>query len=96
MIESGFLEALQDRINATSFDLPQSKRQQSAHFCNEAVYGSMNVLRMTGMLRLCAGEGVSERGAASKAAYAEWVTDAAAEACENCDVFDEEDFEEMW
>ena len=34
------------------FELPQQSAAVSAHFCNESVYGNLNVLCVTGVVRL--------------------------------------------
>ena len=99
-VDSGFLEQLQSRIAETRFDLPQSKAEGSAFFCNEKVYGKMNVLRLTGVMRLAdeggAPEGAAERGAAAKAAFAAAMAAADSEGgCDSdCDIGDggEEDW----
>jgi hypothetical protein len=48
---SNLIKAVQDRIQTTKFELPQTSERSMQHlFCNEQVYGNMNLLMMTGML----------------------------------------------
>ena len=73
IVDSGFLEELQARINEAAFNLPQQKRESEAFFCNEAVYGNMNVLRLTGLVRLdnkAARDAATESRAEAKACFA--------------------------
>ena len=40
------------QILATDFVLPQVKQTTESHFCNENVYGKLNFLMVTGIVRL--------------------------------------------
>jgi hypothetical protein len=46
------VEQVKDAILSTDFVLRQSKSEVSDHFCNETVYGKVNILMVTGMVRL--------------------------------------------
>ena len=68
LVDTAFLEHLQNRISSTTFHLPQQSVNAGAHFCNENVYGKMNLLSLTGVVRL--DSQAATRGAAGKAAEA--------------------------
>lgn len=72
LIDSGFLEGVRSRINSTAFKfvLPQLRhsRAAEAHFCNENVYGDMNLLRVSGLVRLHPAAAEAEAEAAARAA----------------------------
>ena len=42
------------------FKLPQKSTSVSAHFCNESVYGTLNILCVTGVVRLAYPEETEE------------------------------------
>jgi small ubiquitin-related modifier len=50
---SNLVQEVQARIQTTKFELPQTETKSIDHsFCNEQVYGKMNLLMMTGMLHV--------------------------------------------
>ena len=49
---SRFLDAVKRSLQTKRFELPQQSAAVSAHFCNESVYGNLNVLCVTGVVRL--------------------------------------------
>ena len=60
------------------------------------MYGKLNVLRLTGVVRLDDGvtEGAAARGVAARAAFAAWAEAEAASACdEGCEALNGEDEE---
>ena len=67
LIDSAFLAQVQTRIKTTAFVLPQRGESHGAFFCNENVYGNMNMLRVSGLVRL---DSVSAGRAASASASA--------------------------
>jgi hypothetical protein len=52
LIEMDFLTRVQSRISSTAFLLPQESKEQATHFCNSSVYGKMNFLEVSGVVRL--------------------------------------------
>ena len=52
-------------LQRKKFVLPQQSRNISEHFCNEAVYGKLNVLCVSGVVRLDATEAVGEGASAA-------------------------------
>ena len=44
--------AVKRSLQTKRFELPQQSAAVSAHFCNESVYGNLNVLCVTGVVRL--------------------------------------------
>ena len=49
---SEFRDAVKRSLQTKRFELPQQSAAVSAHFCNESVYGNLNVLCVTGVVRL--------------------------------------------
>jgi hypothetical protein len=49
-----FIDQLKERINKIAFELPQSSESRSETFCNERVYGNVNILLVSGVVRLSA------------------------------------------
>ena len=52
LASSGFIEAVKNSLAGRRFELPQQSAAVSASFCNESVYGNLNVLCVTGVVRL--------------------------------------------
>ena len=52
LASSRFLDAVKRSLQTKRFELPQQSAAVSAHFCNESVYGNLNVLCVTGVVRL--------------------------------------------
>ena len=52
LASSRFLDAVKRSLQSKRFELPQQSAAVSAHFCNESVYGNLNVLCVTGVVRL--------------------------------------------
>jgi hypothetical protein len=52
LIAMEFLTRVQSRISTTAFLLPQESKEQATHFCNSSVYGKMNFLEVSGVVRL--------------------------------------------
>ena len=52
IVEIDLVGQVKKKIMSTDFVLPQLKQTASAHFCNEAIYGKMNLLMVTGIVRL--------------------------------------------
>jgi hypothetical protein len=52
IMEIDLVDQVKRKILSTDFVLPQLKQTASAHFCNEAIYGKMNMLMVTGIVRL--------------------------------------------
>ena len=46
------VDAVKRSLQTKRFELPQQSAAVSAHFCNESVYGNLNVLCVTGVVRL--------------------------------------------
>ena len=46
------IDAVKRSLQTKRFELPQQSAAVSAHFCNESVYGNLNVLCVTGVVRL--------------------------------------------
>ena len=43
---------MKERVNRVAFELPQHSDQRSQPFCNERVYGNINILLVSGVVRL--------------------------------------------
>ena len=52
IVEIDLVNQVQRKILTTNFVLPQVKKTVDATFCNESVYGKMNFLMVTGLVRL--------------------------------------------
>ena len=52
LASSRFLDAVKRSLQSKRFELPQQSAAVSAHFCNESVYGNLNLLCVTGVVRL--------------------------------------------
>ena len=46
-------ERVKECLQKKRFELPQQSAAVSAHFCNESVYGNLNLLCVTGVVRMC-------------------------------------------
>lgn len=75
---------LEDRIKAElqkkSFVLPQETSDVYANFCNEAVYGKVNILWVCGVIRMKDGARAPEPGAAIPSRFNAWPSTAAKKA----------------
>ena len=52
IVDIELVKQVQRQILTTDFVLPQVKKTVDAAFCNESVYGKMNFLMVTGLVRL--------------------------------------------
>ena len=55
-----FVEKVQACLQRKRFDVPQQSAAVSANFCNESVYGNLNVLCVNGVVRLDATDEASD------------------------------------
>ena len=46
-------ERVKECLQKKCFELPQQSAAVGAHFCNESVYGNLNLLCVTGVVRMC-------------------------------------------
>ncbi len=49
---SGFFQQLEARIKTAQFEIPQSSMKQESSYCNENNYGTMTLLKISGVIRL--------------------------------------------
>jgi len=47
-----FVDQIKDRLKKVAFELPQHSKNRSATLCNECVYGNVNILLVSGVVRL--------------------------------------------
>ena len=59
---------VQAKVAGTAFHLPQVAQESSAFFCNESVYGRLNLLRVSGVVRV--DEEAMDRASGGRAAAA--------------------------
>ena len=52
LVSVNFVDTVKRSLQRKRFELPQQSAAVRAHFCNETVYGNLNVLSVTGVVRL--------------------------------------------
>jgi pentatricopeptide repeat protein len=66
-----FVQIVKAALQRKRFELPQHSAAYTNHFCNETMYGKMNLLWVTGLVRLDAGMSAAAAIAATTVAVAE-------------------------